>query len=137
MDSRFRGNDTAGCDRSQAWPSELIPDPRADLGQARVDVGAQARVRDVLDIGDNVPVLAELVAEAARFAEVPAAAGVDAVGFIPQRRGVDRGAKLALEEEPLVERNAPGEAGEAVARLALGIDHRADVDAGIEEQRKQ
>ena len=81
-------------------------------------LGAQARVRDVLDIGDHVPVLVELVAEAARLAEVPAAAGVDAVRLVPQRRCVDRGAKLALEEEPLVERNAPGEAGEAVARLA-------------------
>src|SRR5580700_8440598 len=136
MDSRFRGNDTAGCDRSEARPSELIPDPRADLGQARVDVGAQARVRDVLDIGDDVPVLAELVAEAARFPEVPAAAGVDAVRLVPQRRGVDRGAKLALEEEPLIERYAPGEAGKAVARLAAGIDHRAKVDARIEEPRK-
>src|ERR1700722_1747630 len=115
---------------------ELIPDPRADLGQARVDAGAQARVRDVLDVGDNVPALVELVAEAARLAEVPAAAGVDAVRFVAQRRGVDRGAKLALEEEPLIERNAPGEAGEAIAGLALGVDHRADVDARIEKPRK-
>src|SRR4029077_20424545 len=102
-------------------------------GTARVEAGAQARVRELLDVGDNVPVLVELVAEAARFAEVPAAAGVDAVRFVAQRRGVDRGAKLALEEEALIERNAPSEAGEAVARLALGIDHRADVDARIEE----
>src|SRR4029077_7287798 len=105
-------------------------------GTARVEAGAQARVRDVLDVGDHVPVLVELVAEAARFAEVPAAAGVDAVRFVAQRRGVDRGAKLALEEEPLVERNAPGETGKAVARLALSIDHRANVDAWIEEPRK-
>src|SRR5580704_18003247 len=121
---------------SRRLPSELIPDPRADLGQARVDVGAQARVRDVLDVGDKVPVLAELVAETARFAEVPAATGVDAVRLVPQRRRVDRGAKLALEEEPLIERYAPGEAGEAVTRLAAGIDHRAKVDTRIEEPRK-
>src|ERR1700729_3980685 len=126
----------AGTDQIRCCGLELIPDPRADLGQARVDVGAQARVRDVLDVGDNVPVLTELVAEAARFAEVPTAACVDAVRFVAQRRGVDRGAKLALEEETLVERNAPGEASEAVARLALGIDHRADVDARIEKPRK-
>src|SRR5580704_9575104 len=121
---------------SRRLPSELIPDPRADLGQAWVDVRAQARVRDVLDIGDHVPVLAELVAEAARFPEVPAATGVHAVRLVPQRRGVHCRAKLALEEEPLIERYAPGETGKAVARLAAGVDHRAKVDARIEEPRK-
>ena len=90
-------------------------------------------MRDVLDVGDKIPVLVELVAEAAELAEVPAAARVDPVRLVTQRRGVDRGAELALEEEPLVERNAPGEAGEAVAGLAAGIDHRADIDARIEE----
>src|SRR5271157_2202036 len=77
--------------------------------------------------------LVELVAEASRLAEVEAAAGVDAARLVPQRQGVDRAAELALEEEPLVDRDAPGEAGEAVARLAAGVDHRADVDARIEE----
>src|SRR6185437_3170123 len=122
--------------RQPARRSEPIPDPRADLRQARVDVGAEARMADVLDIGDNIPVLVELVAEAARFAEVPAAAGVDVARLVAQRRGVDGGAQLALEEEALVDRNAPGEAGEAVARPAAGVDHAPDMNAGIEEPRE-
>src|SRR3984957_9021247 len=130
---RLGGRARASSSPPKVRDLELISDTRADLGQARVDVGAEARVRDVLDIGDNIPVLVELVAEAARLAEIPAAACVDAVRFVPQRRGVDRGAKLALEEKPFVDRNAPSEAGEAVARLAPGIDHRADVDARIEK----
>src|SRR5579863_9126943 len=113
--------------------SELIADPRADLGQPRVDVGAEARMRDVLDVGDDIPMLVELVAEAAGFAEVEAAAGVDAAGLVAQRRGVDGAAELALEEERLVDWDAPGEAGEAVTCLAAGVDHRADIDARIEE----
>src|SRR6516165_4616635 len=79
---------------------------------------------------------AQLVAEPARLSEVEAAARVDAARLVPQRRGVDCAPELALEEEPLVDWNAPGEAGEAVARLAAGVDHRADVDARIEEPGK-
>ena len=78
---------------------ELIPDPRADLRQARVDVGAQARVRDVLDISDEVPVLVELVAEAARLAEVEPAAWVNAANLRMVRTVVDGAAELALERE--------------------------------------
>src|SRR5690348_5838451 len=114
-------------------PSEPVADPRADLGQAGVGAGAEARVADVLDIGDDIPVLIELVAEAARFADMAAAAGVDAARLVPQRRGVDGAAELALEEEALIDRNAPGEPGEAVARLAARVDHAADVDARIED----
>src|SRR6185312_5262679 len=114
-------------------PSEPVADPRADLRQARVGAGAEAGVRNMLDIGDDIPVLIELVAKAARLAEVPAAAGVDAARLVPQRRGVDGAAELALEEEALIDRNAPGESGEAVARLAAGVDHAADVDARVEE----
>src|SRR6516162_5911079 len=119
-----------------APPSELIPHSRPDLCQARIDVGAQARVRDVLNVCNKIPVLVELVPEAAGFAEVPAAAGVHAAGLVAQRRGVDGAAELALEEEAPVDRDAPGEASEAVAGLAAGIDHRADVDARIEEPRE-
>src|SRR5262249_11286981 len=111
--------------RPACTPSELVPDSRADLGQTRVDAGAEARVRDVLDVGDDVEVLIELVAEAARFAEGEPAAHVDATLFWVGRRVIDRAAELALEEEPLVDRDAPGEAGKAVACLAAGVDHRA------------
>src|SRR5208337_2777745 len=115
--------------------SELVADPGADLGQPRVDVGAKRGVGDMLNAGDDVPVLGKLISKAARFPEGQRATHIDAPTLRPVRGVVDGAAEFALEEELANDRNAPVETGEGVAAPAAGVDHRADVEARLEKPR--
>src|SRR6202167_1485242 len=90
----------------------------------------------MLDAAYNVDVWSELDAEAARFAKVGQSAHEDPVSLRMLRTVVDGATELALEKEGPVDRNAPSEPGEEIARLAAGVDHRADVDARIEKPRE-
>src|SRR5271163_4749494 len=90
----------------------------------------------MLDAAYDVDVRSELDAEAARFAKVGHAAHEDPVSLRMLWTVVDGAAELALEKEGPVDRNAPSEAREEIARLAAGVDHSADVDARIEKPRE-
>jgi hypothetical protein len=96
-------------------------------------MGAEGRVRVMLDAGYDVDVLGQLIAEAAGLPEVDRASHEDAANLRMLGAIVDGAAELALEKEPLIERNAPGETGEAIARLAAGVDHPAQIEAGPEK----